>query len=261
MRLTLSGWFLPALATMVWILPASAGTVAISPGCGAEGVTGVPAGGLVCTVSALGQTPTTPLTTDIVGLSSGQTVVISYLAGSVNLNSPWEDFLFNPDGSLLNPNSTSNWSVGALDYNYVKPGAQNYPTDFGGNGVNQFAGGGTNYDEYPGANCAWGFWTQNLTTDTTVPGVVRFGSLVGTLDGGLDWFYIGYGRTIGAGTAIPIPDGATLSLGVMDANYGTNSGSFQVGITADGSDVPEPSVVLLVLGGLGGIVLLRRRLA
>src|SRR5579872_2204574 len=161
MKLTLRGISLVALTAMVWILPASAGTVAISPGCGAEGVTGVPAGGLVCTVSAMGQTLTTPLTTDIAGLSSAQTVVISYLAGSVNLNSPWEDFLFNPDGSLVNPNSTSSWSVGNLDYSYLKPGAQNYPTDFGGNGVNQLAGGGTNYDEFPGANCAWGFWTEN----------------------------------------------------------------------------------------------------
>jgi len=218
----------------------------------------VPGGGVLCTVLDAGSSGLSPLTTDMGPLTSSQTLVITYLSGSVNLFPMWVDFSFNPDGSLVNPYSAENWYVDGMDYNYLKPGSGSYPTVAGGDGTNHFAGGGANYDKYPNIDSVWGFWCTNLTTDTMAPGVVRFGSLVGTLDGGLDWFYIGYGTTIGAGTGIPIPDGATLSLAVFDASYGTNTGAFQVQVT-DAAGVPEPSAILLAGAGLLGMALLRRR--
>src|SRR5207237_419458 len=156
------------------------------------------------------------------------------LSGMIQLDSrDWlredgtNDFWFNPDGSLVDPNSAQDWQTASYNYNYLKPGGP-YPTAAGGDGINHFAGGGANYDMYfSGLDTGWGFFFGNSfpqTTDTTAPGVVRFGSLIGTLDDGANWFFIGWGRTIGAGTDVPIPEGATLNLAVFDVNYGQNAG-------------------------------------
>jgi hypothetical protein len=244
------------LASTVLAGSALAGTLSPGQTCS---LSGVPAGGIVCAVFNAGSSMTSPQTADLGPLSSSQTLLISYLSGSVNMFPAWVDFWFNPDGSLVNPNSAEDWTVDSMNYNYVRPGYEGYPTAAGGDGINHFAGGGLNYDKYPSVDSAWGFWSQNLTTDTWSSDAVRFGSLVGTLNEGLNWFYIGYGTEIGAGTAIPIPEGATLRLAVMDAYYGPNTGSFQVGISAAASDVPEPSVLLLVGAGLAAIGLMRRR--
>jgi hypothetical protein len=205
--------------------------------------------------------PAVPMTTAIAGLHSGETLDIQYLSGSVNLNqSVWPlDFFFNPDGSLVYPNSTTDWSTPSYQYNYMKPGYA-YPTAAGGDGINHFSGGGANYDAYYSTpDTPWGFYFSNTfahTTDTTRADAVRFGSLIGTLDWGASWFYIGYGRTIGAGTDIPIVDGATLNLAAYDADYGAqNSGVYQVFV----SDVPEPSAILLPASGLAARACLRRR--
>jgi hypothetical protein len=49
---------------------------------------------------------------------------------------------FNPDGSMAIPFSDD-------VYPYAIAGASGYPTNFGGDGINHFAGGGLNYDTLP----------------------------------------------------------------------------------------------------------------
>jgi len=190
-------------------------------------------------------------------------ITFTWLSGTVNLNQApvnpdpnFAQFSFNPDGSLAIPASSENWGM----YNYFKPNATGVPTLFGGDGTNHFAGGGGNFDiEWPTV-AGFGF-TGKHTTDTTDPATVRFGSLVGTLDGGVTWFYIGYGTTIGAGTGVPIPNGSTLNLAVFDRDYNQNTGAYlvRVDIPDPINPTPEPSTILLATAGLGLLLFSRRR--
>lgn len=71
-------------------------------------------------------------------------------------------------------------------------------------------------------------------------------------------------RTDGIYSAIVIGTGAIANIFYADTFYGDNSGTLSVFIeTIDSSDpmavVPLPAPVMLLLSGLGGLVLLRRR--
>lgn len=256
---------------MTLTLPIQAGIIPPGNVCTSEGV---PGAGITCSVVDAGSgpggsMPVPPMLTSLGPLNSNQTLSITWLSGMIQLDTiHWlredgtNDFWFNPDGSLGYPDTTQDWQTANFNYNYLKPGAA-YPNIAGGDGINHFPGGGGNYDMYyMPPDTGWGYFFGNSfaqTTDTLAPGVVRFGSLIGTLDDGANWFFIGYGRTIGAGTDIPIPDGATLNLTVFDVNYGQNAGAYQVGVSV--ADVPEPSMFLLAGSGLGLLVLVRRRRA
>ena len=123
----------------------------------------------------------------------------------------------NPDGSLFAPATGS--------YTYANAGSTSYPTVNGGDGVNHFSGGGLNYNSV--VNPPLGF-AGSTTTDTTDPAAIRFGTLVGTFKsqpGALDWFVIGYGKTV----TVPA-SGADLYLAVNDNNNSNNNGSYNVNV-------------------------------
>src|SRR5262249_17642927 len=111
---------------------------------------------------------------------------------------------------------------------YANTGATNYPTAFGGDGINHFPGGGANYDALGGAS-AFAF-AGKLTTDTTDPDAIRFGTVVGTFADNPareDWF------SVGSGTTQQVPDGGRhLYLAVLDTFAGNNFGSYAGEITA-----------------------------
>jgi hypothetical protein len=148
-----------------------------------------------------------------------------------------------PDGSLL--------SAASGGYTYANPG-QPYPDVSGfpaGDGVNHFVGGGGNYD-FTGSG--WMF-AGLQTTDTTDPGAIRAGAVVGTFAASptrADWFLIGFGGTVTIPTG-----GANLYLAVNDSvnwdNHGTYTVSFQ--------SIPEPGTWLLFGTGLAILMLNARR--
>jgi hypothetical protein len=191
---------------------------------------------------------TLPLTTDntnkldlgLFAAGTSLTFAVSGHGDIVNAN-----FQVNPDGSLF---------VAALaPYGFANPGAA-YPTKNGGDGTNHFLGGGANYDPI---SDIYGF-TGLLTTDTTNPGAIRFGAVVGTLNASPtrnDWFLIGSDKSI----VIPA-GGAHVYLAVNDGfnsnNHGVYSGT--VLVTA----VPEPSTCALVAAATAGVGFqIRRRKA
>src|SRR5437868_12558225 len=109
--------------------------------------------------------------------AGGETLIIS-TTGTVNLNGPSGSIITNPDGSMFTfppVSCTACWS----GYQFFIDGASGYPTIAGGDGINHFAGGGGNYDLYPGDHSVWAPEGKQ-TTDTTDPGALRFGSLAGT---------------------------------------------------------------------------------
>ena len=144
----------------------------------------------------------------------------------------------NPDGSLVHNDTTD------PNYSYINPGSTNYPTLFGGDGINHYAGGGGNYDLVGHA-----FGPAGATsTDTTDPSTIRLGALIGTFSsspGRLDWFVIGFGTTL-------ISPSSTdhLYLAVEDTFYPNNLGAYSVNIST--SSVPEPSTIAMT--GLGGLI-------
>src|SRR5690242_18464829 len=89
--------------------------------------------------------PTVATSSDGGTYAGGTTLIIS-ASGTVNLNGPIGNpsglIVTNPDGSLNafpDPNTCPEcWSPG---YTYFLPGATNYPTTFGGDGINHFVGG------------------------------------------------------------------------------------------------------------------------
>jgi hypothetical protein len=159
-------------------------------------------------------------------LTSTGTISI-YVAGGLDVN---------PNGSLVH-------AVGG-NFTYANAGAQNYPTSDGGNGVNQYLGGGFNYDTTASPHYAI---AGKMTTDSSDGETIRFGSVIGTFVSNPtrgDWFEIGMGRSV------VVPNGgANLYLHINETNYTDNSGSFSVAITA----VPEPSSIALVAAAIAGM--------
>ena len=145
----------------------------------------------------------------------------------------------NPDGSLFAP------ATGV--YSFANPGAA-YPVVNGGDGINHFADGGATYDAtgsgYPFAG--------PTTPDTTAPGTMRFGAVVGTFSSSparADWFFIGFDDTV----TIPA-GGAHVFLAVNDTNNSDNHGAYA---GTDAIVTPEPASIALL--GIGMASLLRRR--
>jgi hypothetical protein len=160
----------------------------------------------------------------------------------------------NPDGSLNTQPAASCvpcWSPG---YNYFLPLANNYPTVAGGDGINHFPGGGTNFDAFAGANLASPAIGLH-STDTTllgafgVPGgIIRQGAIAGTFAANpiaTDWFLVGNGGLL----TVP-GGGGTLQLAIVDTFHPNNSGAFTVNIDIAPADVPEPSVAWLAFSGI-----------
>ena len=179
-----------------------------------------------------------------VGVFDGGSVFNIRASGIISLGGGAQ---FYADGSL-----SSLYPSGSF-YAYANPGATNYPTLFGGDGINHFAGGGANYD-LTGA----GFGDAGkMTTDTTDPSAIRHGALIGTFadtPSRGDWFLIGLARTI----VIP-GTSSHLYLAVSDTDSSTNSGSYTVSLEPS-SAVPEPGG--LILCGIGAMALaLRARMA
>ena len=93
-----------------------------------------------------------------------------------------------------------------------------YPTVAGGDGINHYPGGGTNWTGTQ--------WTELSvqSTDTLNPGTIRFGTLVGTFSptpSAADWFVIGRDRIVTAPST-----GAHLYAAVLDCAAGCHTDNF-----------------------------------
>jgi len=153
-----------------------------------------------------------------IGFFSGGSTISVTVTGQITMISGW---ISRPDGSLGAPMTTP----GA---EYASIGALNYPTSFGGDGVNHYPGGGANYDVFMGGTAGFGS-VGAQTTDTFDPGTVRFGTVMGTLKSSptaADWFVVGFSKNITFPT-----NGAPLYLAVHDTTYGNNSGSYSGKVT------------------------------
>lgn len=192
--------------------------------------------------SAMATPVSLPLTTggsnplDEGSFSGGTQLQLSFTGSGDLVDSRYQ---VNPDGTLAAP------GTGAFDF--VNQGATDYPIINGGDGVNHLVGGGASYDAtgsgYPFAG--------PMTTDTTDPTIIRFGTVVGTFSATparADWFLIGDGATI----MVPA-GGAHLFLAVNDTvssdNHGTYSGTLNI--------VPEPAA--LTFAAIAALLPLRRR--
>jgi len=135
-------------------------------------------------------------------------------------------------------------------YDYANPGATNYPTVSGGDGVNHFPGGGLNVDAPAQAFAFAG----ELTTDTQDPRAIRFGTLVGTFalwPSRTDWF------RLGSETCIMIPaEGAHLYLAINDSDNFDNEAGYRIRI----GPLPEPGAGCLLLAlGVSSVAFVARR--
>jgi hypothetical protein len=145
---------------------------------------------------------------------------------------------FYPDGSLAVPFSDD-------IYPYAIAGTSGYPAQFGGDGVNHFAGGGLNYDVLASAANINPFGIAGKeTTDTKDADAIRFASVIGTFSKNPsrnDWFFIGLGRIL----TVP-KGGSNLYVAVNDTYYPNNTGAYSgtVDIIPPSEPVPEPTTVL-----------------
>jgi hypothetical protein len=141
---------------------------------------------------------------------------------------------FNPDGSMVTPFSEDT-------YFYAVAGTSGYSTNFGGDGINHFAGGGLNYDAL---NINPFGIAGKETTDTRDADAIRFGSVVGTFSKNPsrnDWFFIGLGRIL------TVPEGGSnLYVAVHDTYYPNDTGAYSgtIDIVPPSEPVPEPLTML-----------------
>jgi hypothetical protein len=170
------------------------------------------------------------------GMFASGTQLDVKLFGTVSLASSSS---FNPDGSMAIPFSED-------IYPYAIAGTSGYPTNFGGDGINYFAGGGFNYDVLAIGTTTinpFGFAGKE-TTDTTDADAIRFGSVVGTFSNNPsrnDWFFIGLGRIL------TVPEGGSnLYVAVHETYYPNNTGAYSgtIDIVPPSEPVPEPTTVL-----------------
>ncbi len=149
---------------------------------------------------------------DLGTFAGGQVLSISATGQGDLVDSRWQVL---PDGSLAAP------AQGV--YAFANAGTA-YATAFGGDGTNQFPGGGANYDS---TGSGFGF-AGKQTTDTTDPGAIRLGAIVGTFAANptrSDWFLIGVGTTV----IIPL-GGAHLYVAVNDSASSDNHGAYTVNV-------------------------------
>ena len=205
---------------------------------------------LTLLVGAVGRTEagtfTLPGTTDPtskldLGSFAGGTDLQIQISGTIDLTGG-SGYTTNPDGSVVGPV--------ASPYTYANPGATNYPTTFGGDGINHYVGGGANF-----AGGSFGP-AGAQSTDTTDPATIRLGAVIGTFSPNptrSDWFLIGYGAIV------VVPDTtAHLYVAVNDTYYPNNVGAYTGTFTV--LSVPEPSsLVLAGIAALGGLGLWARR--
>ena len=169
---------------------------------------------LVLALPVNAQTFSVPATTTLAGkidlglLAPNAQVRVS-ATGSIELYSP-NQYLTFADGSLAAPLVS-----GAITWT-----AENgpYPTVAGGDGINHYPGGGTNWTGTQ--------WTElgAQSTDTLNPGTIRFGTLVGTFSptpSAADWFVIGRDRIVTAPST-----GAHLYAAVLDCAAGCHTDNF-----------------------------------
>ena len=163
--------------------------------------------------------------------ASGTTLDVK-LFGRISLG---ESSIFYQDGSLVAP-----FSGGS--YPYATAGTSGYSTQFGGDGINHFPGGGLNYDAQYIIN-PFGIAGKE-TTDTKDADAIRFGSVIGTFSKNPsrnDWFFIGLGRIL------TVPEGGSnLYVAINDTYYPNNMGAYSgtVDIISAPEPVPEPTTLL-----------------
>ena len=180
------------------------------------------------------------------GIFASGTILNVNLFGTISLGGSSS---FYPDGSLAVP-----FSEGV--YPYAIAGTSGYPTQFGGDGINHFAGGGLNYDVL-NAN-PFGIAGKE-TTDTQDPDTIRFGSVIGTFSQNPsrnDWFFIGLGRIL------TVPEGGSnLYVAVNDTYYPNDTGAYSgtVDIVSQSEPVPEPLTILSAATALGYGAILKRK--
>ena len=134
-------------------------------------------------------------------------------SGTVDVYAP-NQYLTRPDGSLAAPftGPTITWATEGGPY----------PTIAGGDGINHYSGGGTNWQ-----GTVWNSLGAQ-STNTTNTATIRFGTLVGTFKdtpAAADWFVVGLGTTV----TTPV-NGGRLYLAVTDCPNceADNTGAYQV---------------------------------
>ena len=197
----------------------------------------------------LARTPVTlPGTTgaankQFVGTFAGGQQLAFAFSGTVDLvGGGGGNWLVAPTGAVTAP-------VTFPGYGYANVGASGYPTVNGGNGINNFVGGGANYDT---GGASYGF-AGATSTDTTRTDLVRFGGVVGTFAASpsrADWFFIGDSATI----TVP-GGGGTLYLAVNETLASNNTGQFSGTVAV----VPEAGTFALFVLPLCATLTLRQR--